>query len=231
MSTAPSTPRIALIHALQGSLPPIASAFAEDWPEAQTLNILDDSLSVDRAAEGYLSEQMKHRFQTLTDYAVDNGADAILFTCSAFHEAIGMAAAKHKLPVLTPDEAMMERAVASGKRIGMLATFEPTLETASHALRTIAAAHGREVDIHAEWVPGALEALQSGDAAGHEALIVEAARGLPDLDALMLAQFTMSVCAPAVRAAVSVPVLTSPHTSVAKLKRLLGEKEAACAAK
>ena len=223
MATSVTNPRIALIHALQGSLPPIASAFAEDWPEAQTLNILDDSLSADRAAEGHLSEQMKQRFQTLTDYAVDNGADAILFTCSAFHEAIGLAAAKHGLPVLTPDEAMMERAVASGRRIGMLATFEPTLETASQALRDIAAANGREVAIHAQWVPGALAALQSGDAATHEALIVEAARGMPDVDALMLAQFTMSVCAPAVRAAVSVPVLTSPHTAVAKLKRLLGE--------
>lgn len=223
MSMPAPTPRIALIHALQGSLPPIAKAFAEDWPEAQTLNILDDSLSADRAAQGYLSEQMKHRFQTLTDYAVDNGAHAILFTCSAFHEAIGMAAAKHQLPVLTPDEAMMEQAALSGRRIGLLATFEPTLETAARAMRDIAAAHGRAVDVHAQWVPGALGALQSGDAARHEALIVEAARGLPELDALMLAQFTMSVCAPAVRAAVSVPVLTSPHTAVAKLKRLVGE--------
>ena len=221
--SAPSQ-RIALIHALQGSVGPIASAFADDWPEAETLNILDDSLSKDRATEGYLSEQMKHRFQTLTDYAVDNGADAILFTCSAFHEAISLASAKHTLPILTPDEAMMERAVESGRRIGMLATFEPTLETAGQALKTIAAAKERDVEVHPQWVPGALEALQSGDAARHEALIVEAARGLPELDALMLAQFTMSVCAPAVREVVTIPVFTSPHTAVAKLKQLLGEE-------
>ena len=43
-------PRIALIHALQGSLGPIASAFHDDWPEAETLNILDDSLSKDETA-------------------------------------------------------------------------------------------------------------------------------------------------------------------------------------
>ena len=33
MSMPAPTPRIALIHALQGSLPPIAKAFAEDWPD------------------------------------------------------------------------------------------------------------------------------------------------------------------------------------------------------
>ena len=220
-----ASPRIALIHALQGSLAPIATAFAEDWPEAETLNILDDSLSKDRAAEGYLSDQMKDRFKTLTDYAVANGADGILFTCSAFHEAIALAGAQHTLPVLTPDEAMMEQAVQSGKRIGLMATFEPTLGTASAALEAIASQLGQSVEVHTQHVPGALEALQGGDAQKHEDLIVECAQQLleadPHLDVLMLAQFTMSVCAPAVREVVSVPVLTSPHTAVAKLKRLL----------
>ncbi len=37
--------RIALIHALRHSPPPIEAAFARAWPEAVLMNLLDDSIS------------------------------------------------------------------------------------------------------------------------------------------------------------------------------------------
>ena len=76
--------RIALIHALQHSLPPIAASFAKLWPEAELMNLLDDSLSADLAREGGLTRGMTERFLKLGRYATGSGADAILFTCSAF---------------------------------------------------------------------------------------------------------------------------------------------------
>jgi aspartate/glutamate racemase len=219
-------PRIVLIHALGESGPAISQAFADAWPDARLVNLLDDSLSVDRRDEGELSDNMIDRFQTLTDYAVGTGAEAILFTCSAFHEAIYKARANLDIPVLTPDEAMMERALEfarseSGPRITMLATFAPTLATATAAMEAIAAAAGKSVQVNAVHVEGALEALQGGDAATHERLIVQCAAALPETDVILLAQFTMASSAPAVAAAVTCPVLTSPTTSVAKLKHLL----------
>ena len=50
--------RIALIHALKHSLVPIEDAFAELWPEATRMNLLDDSLSADLARDGALTEAM-----------------------------------------------------------------------------------------------------------------------------------------------------------------------------
>ena len=41
--------------------------------------------------------------------------------------------------MLTPDEAMMEQALAHGTRITMMATFELTLATATAAMNKIAA--------------------------------------------------------------------------------------------
>src|SRR5438128_2543171 len=41
------TPRIALIHATALAIEPINSAFERHWPQAQRMNLLDDSLSVD----------------------------------------------------------------------------------------------------------------------------------------------------------------------------------------
>ena len=122
--------RIALIpHALAQSVAPINDALARDWPQAQRMNLLDDSLSADLAAGvGAPDDAMTARFIALADYAAGTAADAILFTCSAFGPCIEAAARRHaSIPVLKPNEAMIDEAVAGGRRIGLLATFAPTL--------------------------------------------------------------------------------------------------------
>ena len=95
---------------------PINSAFERLWPDATRQNLLDDSLSADLAVNGgVLDEAMHKRFTTLADYAVINGAQAILFTCSAFASCIERVARQHaSIPVLKPNEAMIAEAVATG---------------------------------------------------------------------------------------------------------------------
>ena len=81
------------------------------------------------------------------------------------------------MPILKPDEAMMEAAVNLGSRIALLATFEPTLGTASAELKSMAEKLSKAVDVRTVHVDGALKALQSGDPETHEKLIVRR-RGL-----------------------------------------------------
>ena len=121
--------RIALIHALSHSVAPINEAFARDWPEAQRMNLLDDSLSADLARGGKgLDEAMHERFQRLAQYAVDTGARGILFTCSAFGPCIEAVARRHAgIPVLKPNEAMIDEVAQGQGRLGLIATFAPTL--------------------------------------------------------------------------------------------------------
>jgi hypothetical protein len=120
--------RLALIHALRHSPPPIEAAFAQLWPGQTLMNLLDDSLSADLAREGKLTLRMTERFLTLARYAADTGADGILFTCSAFGPCIEACAQDlAPMPVLKPNEAMIEEAITKGKRIGLLVTFAGTI--------------------------------------------------------------------------------------------------------
>ena len=120
--------RIALVHALKHSIAPIEASFARLWPDARLMNLLDDSLSADLARDGRLTDAMTGRFLSLGRYAAGTCADAILFTCSAFGPCIEAVAREHApMPVLKPNEAMIEQAAAQGRRIGLLATFAPTL--------------------------------------------------------------------------------------------------------
>lgn len=66
-------------------------------------------------------------------------------------------------------------------------------------------------------VPEALKAVDAGDAATHDRLIVEAVERLASwVDVICLAQFSMPRARAAVQARVSVPVLTSPGAAVAR---------------
>lgn len=211
-------PRIALIHALKHSIAPIEAAFANAWPEARLMNLLDDSLSADLARDGALTDAMTERFLALGDYAAATGADGILFTCSAFGPCIEAVARAHaSMPVLKPNEAMIERAVTMGERIGLLSTFPPTLASMPPEFPA-------SVQIVPKLAEGALAALDRGDRATHDRLIAEASRDLRDCDVIVLAQFSIAGTAPLVAEATGRPVVTTPDSAVDKLMRLLKAK-------
>ena len=208
--------RIALIHALRHSPPPIEAAFARLWPEARLMNLLDDSLSADLARDGEITETMTGRFLSLARYAKATGADGILFTCSAFGPCIEAVQSEFApMPVLKPNEAMIEEAEALGGRIGLLASFAPTL-------RSMPAEFPASLTVAPKLAEGALAALDRGDGETHDRLAAEAAGDLAGCDLIALAQFSLARAAPAVAAATGKQVLTTPDSAVRKLKRLLG---------
>ena len=208
--------RVALIHALRHSPPPIEAAFRAEWPTARLMNLLDDSLSADLARDGALTPAMAERFLTLARYAAGTGAEAILFSCSAFGPCIEACARDlAPLPVLKPNEAAIEEAVARGRRIGLLATFAGTLAS-------MPAEFPPGVEVVPCLAEGALAALDAGDAEAHDRLAAEASHALRHCDVVLLGQFSLARAAAAVAQATGRPVLTTPGSAVAKLKRLLG---------
>ena len=214
--------RIALIHALRHSIVPVEEAFTRLWPEVRTTNLLDDSLSADLAAQGSLDAAMTQRFRSLAAYQKACGADGILFTCSAFGPCIEACAADlSPMPVLKPNEAAIEEAVALAGptgRIGLLSTFPPTLQ--SMPAEFMAVAPG--VTLVPCLAEGALAAIDRGDLAEHDRLAAAASVRLKDCDVILLAQFSLARVKPLVEAATGRPVLTTPDSAVRKMQRALG---------
>jgi Asp/Glu/hydantoin racemase len=217
------SPRIALIHATPVAIDPIVGAFRRLWPEARLTNLLEDSLAPDLAADGRLTDRMIGRFVMLASYVHDCGADAILFTCSAFGPAIEAARAALDIPVLKPNEAMLEQALAAGTRIGLIATFEPSIPALKTELEHSAKEKNYRLSITSRAVPAALAALHAGRADEHDRLIAAAAEEIGDCDALILGQFSMASAASIIRPHGKRKVLTSPTAAVMQLKQLLSD--------
>jgi Asp/Glu/hydantoin racemase len=206
--------RIALIHALAESVAPINDALARSWPEAQRMNLLDDSLSADLARDGALEAAMFARFANLAGYAASTGCAAILFTCSAFGPCIEAVARQlAPLPVLKPNEAMIDEVVRAGGRIGLVATFAPTLDS-------MPAEFPPELTLETELAAGALDALRRGDPEAHDRLAADAAARLVDrgCSLIALAQFSLARAAPVVAARTGRPVLTTVDSAIRALR-------------
>ncbi|MEP7084436.1 MAG: aspartate/glutamate racemase family protein [Betaproteobacteria bacterium] len=221
-------PRIALVHATALAIEPVADAFARLWPEARLMNVLDDSLSSDRTAAGALTPPMIARFGTLARYCVEHGADGILFTCSAFGPAIEAAGCVVPVPVLKPNAAMLDEALAlaarGNGRLALLATFEASLESIAGELRAMAEARNQSIGLHSRHVTDAMTALGHGDASKHDALIAaafETWHEARDCDALLLAQFSMARARDAVQARSPMSVLVSTDSAVMAMRQAM----------
>ena len=214
------SPRIALVHAMPVAIDPVATVFRELWPQAQTTNLLEDSLAPDLAAAGSITPAIVDRIVALARYGERCGADAVLFTCSAFGTAIDAAKQAVKVPVLKPNEAMIEDALAAGCDLALLTTFEPSIPSLKRELEELAFGRGIKLKLKTRSIPAAIAALQQGFGAEHDRLIAAAAAEMGACDALVLGQFSMARAATGIPARAGRKVLTSPHSAVTRLKRI-----------
>ena len=169
---------------------------------------------------------MNARMLSLARYARTQGADGILFTCSAFGPAIDAAAAALEVPVLKPNAAMFEEALAlcaqigPGSRAGLLTTFAPSAAPMRAEFEALARQRGQATALDADCADGAMALLQAGQADAHDARVCEIGARSP-AQVLMLGQFSMARAQAAVAQRTGKPVLTSPASAVRKLQGLL----------
>jgi Asp/Glu/hydantoin racemase len=214
--------RIVLLHATPVAMEPIQAAFQRLWPEAETVNLMDDSLTIDRAKSHNITEDMIDRLVELGRYANKIHADAILVTCSAFGPAIDQLVTDLSIPVLKPNEAMFRTALALGKKIGMLATFKPSVKTMTDEFQQFLAETGSQSQLDTIVVENAIDLLRAGNVEQHNNLVAARAPDLADKDVVMLAHFSTSRAADAVSQRIKIPVLTAPDAAVLDLRKKLG---------
>ena len=212
---------IGVVHATRVAVSPIEAAFENHWAEVDVVQLIDESLARDLEAFGHLTPEINERVERLATFAHRGGAQAILFSCSAFGTAIEAVQARFPVPVLKPNQAMLDEALALGGRIQVLSTFRPSGPSIRRELEALAAQKNVGIVIEDAYVPGALDALHAGDGGAHDSLIAGTAAEGPPADVVLLAQFSMARARDAVSRRVDAKVLSSPESAVLALKRMM----------
>ncbi len=214
---------LGLIHTSVTLVPVFAELCSKYLPGVKTFNIVDDSLIKNTIARGALTPDTSKRVVNYAASAQEAGADYILFTCSSIGPAVETAATLTGVPVLRVDQPMADKAVQTGKRIGVIATLSTTLNPTSDLVRRRAAVAGKEIELKSVLCEGAFEALMSGDAATHDQKVGDALKQLAnEVDVIVLAQASMArVVDTLTNAEKKVPILASPPVAMEFLKTVL----------
>ncbi len=210
---------IGLIHALEESEEPIKQSFQKIWSNVILNEYSDFQLSIDR--ENGLDESgIRSRIINLAQQAVNDQVDAILYTCSAFGDAINAAKNKFNLPILRPNESAFKAAIQAESNVNILVTFEPSLELLVNEFEVMS--KDLNINIKGHLIEGALEHLKGDRVQAHNQKIIDAVAMLPNDETIVLGQFSMARAAEQIRR--EMPdhfVLNTPDAAVAELKVLL----------
>ena len=204
-------------------MPGFVQLCKEKLPDVEVFNIVDDSLVKGIRDAGSLTATIARRVAGYLESAELAGADYIMVTCSSIGPAVEAGAKLMGVPVLRVDQPMADQAVATGKRIGVIATLATTLEPTADLISRRAEKVGKKIELSSKLVEGAFEALMAGDGATHDAKVAAALKELSQqVDVIVLAQASMArvvdSLAPADKC---VPILASPGIAVDYLATVL----------
>lgn len=213
---------VVVVHTGPATVQPLKQQFAETLPGVRVINIMDDSLLNDAIAAGKLTQEVTGRVVNYMQMAQQMGADAILNACSSVGEAASAARSAVSTPIVKIDDAMAERAVAMGTRIGVVATVRTTLEPTGRLIQAKADAAGKRIELVEGLAQGAFEKLLAGQAEEHDAIVKQTILSLADkVDVVVLAQVSMARLVPSL-GDLKVPVLSSPRSGVEAVRAVLG---------
>lgn len=212
--------RVAMIHALAESIPPVRLAFGAEFPAAEVINLLDEGLLVD--FPGRLTPQLRRRMSGLIGYCQDHRADAIGLACSVYAPVVDSARELVEVPLVSSYGPVVQEAVAAGPRIGVIASNAATMSDAEYYLRRAAGETGADISVTPRLAPDLIDALRQGGQPAFERRLAEETMALaPDVDVVLLSQFSFAGALEHLRGLSPIPVLSAPHSSARALKRML----------
>jgi Asp/Glu/hydantoin racemase len=216
---------LGLIHTSATLVPVFQQLCSQYLPQVKVFNIVDDSLIKNVISCGELTPTNARRVVNYVGSAEVAGADFILVTCSSIGAAVEAAAALTGVPVLRVDQPMADKAVQTGKRIGVIATLSTTLGPTSDLVKRRAAVAGKTIELETVLCEGAFDALMSGDAATHDAMVAKALRELSaKTDVIVLAQASMARVADNLAPEdKKVPILASPGIAIQHIASVLSK--------
>ena len=212
--------RVTMIHAIAESIPPVRLAFSEEFPEAEVINLLDEGLLID--FNDQLTPKLRRRMNNLIGYCQDNNADAIGLACSVYAPVVDSAKYFIDVPLISSYGPVMAEAVAAGTRIGVIASVPATMRDSEHYLKLAAEEAEEEIEPYLCLAEDLIPVMRAEGQAGLERRLEEEVLKLaPDVDVVLLSQFSFAAALAHLKTVSPVPVLSAPHSSARALKRLL----------
>lgn len=214
---------LGIIHASHITIKAMEPYIHKYIPEVQVMHLCDDTIQRDniKAGAGVIPKVNYYKFAQYAHNLEEAGTDLILLACSTFNYAAELARPMIDTPIAQIDRPMMEQAVRTGKKIGILATLETTIPSSERLLDIVAGEAGKTIERKTVLCSEAFTEYSKGNITEHNRILSEAIDKLSgEVDCIVMAQLSMSVLAP-VLGHTKVPVYNSGETGFERIRKQL----------
>jgi len=216
------TKTLGLIYTAPAIMDSVTKTVSEIVPSVQKFDIIDNRIIPVILSSGGLVPKIHRIVANYVRTAEDEGADAVLVTCSSISPCVDTVKPLVSIPVFKIDDPMTDIAVEKASKIGVVATNAATLGPTTELLLAKAKRKGKSIDVTTELCKGAFEALGRKDTVTHDQLALEGIkRAAQSAELLVLAQASMARIIPQLGDQFKVPILTSLRSGVEQLRSVL----------
>lgn len=210
--------RIGFIHATCNAVAPIMETAKAFCPEVNIVNFVDEYLLEHANQVGGIDPAGLRQFAKLLFSAAQANPDGIVVACTVYSPMAAYFQPFLEVPIVGIDRAMIEQAVDSGEKIGIIGTTAPSVPAMKKQMLEYAVSAGKVPVMETRTVTEAMARLRAGDPKAHDDLIRRAALELiaAGCTTIVLSQITMARA----RQQIQIPgitVLTSPETGLARI--------------
>ena len=214
---------LGIIHASSITIDAVKPYIEKFIPEVDIMHICDDTIQRDNIAAGVgiIPKVNYYKFAQYAHNLEEAGVDVIMLACSTFNFAAELGRPMINTPIAQIDRPMMELAVKTGKKIGLLATLSTTVPSSERLLKIAADEAGKEIEIKTVLCSEAFEEYLKGNFEKHNEILLKAIDDLSEeVDCIAMAQLSMSKLAPYLTDT-KVPVYNSGDTGFERVLEML----------
>lgn len=214
-------PRVALLSTTRAIFGPMDAAFRREFPEAQFLHLLDETLLEDFRREGGLSPCSRSKALRMALTGQEAGVDAVLVTCSTLSPAVEDFMPFMTTPVVRIDEPTVDVVLQSADEIGLLASADTVLKSYEPFVLKKASLIGRKITVR-RFVTGEIWSLLLKDPQAFYRAVGEAAtKAAKTCQAVIIGQVSMAPGWDHVEKSVRDKVYAMPAYAVRAVRHLL----------
>lgn len=188
--------------------------------DVEIVPFYEENLLNEIIENGGMTPEFSRRAFDIYERAAKTRPDAILIECTTIGEVSRLAKPLYELmgiPLISLDQPASDYVVSLGKKIGMICNLQTTLEPSKQMLMNSARAQGKEIEV----IVGYEKAFGMGEKQIRESIFESCRKIAPKVDAIFLAQPSMTRWADMIQQEISVPVIPTLPLAAKEIRRVL----------
>jgi len=184
---------IGLIHSTRLVIEPVHNIVASQCPGNEFIHVLDEGLIRALRRVGGITDEITTWMTGMVQSVEKEGATLAVVTCSSLSPCVNAVRQAVSIPVLKIDEPMVEWAVTSANKIGLVMT-NPTTEGPSKLLiQEVSQRLAKPVTVVSRLCSEAFLKLNTGDIQGHDDEVIRTIHNLlQEVEVVLLAQISIA---------------------------------------